>query len=293
MTTAKANRDPGATLRRQPAPAGALTPSTRALAGALALVGAAACSDDVGLPDARPPVDAPVPGQLMVAWTISHDGTTLTCADVAATSVTIELIPVGAVFGVVDSLGCTSGVGVTRDLAPGAYDVRFSLGGSGGVLAGPISRLAVTVTSGQVTTLDPVAFDVDPSGTLQFHVVTAAGDNCAAMPGGAGITSVELQLRDGGGACVPTTFAIAAGGGQPAGTYDSDCAGAVYPACIAATQTVTAAGVRSGQRSMVLVGRVGADACWRRTSSFIVRAARQTTALNPQELLRDVQLCPP
>lgn len=253
----------------------------------------AGCSDDVGLVDAPMIVDAPVPGNLMVSWTLAHAGAPVTCSQIAGSSVTVEIVKVGEFGGVVDSFGCASAMGTSRSLLPGEYDLELSLTGAGGTLDGPITRVAVPVTSQQTTTVEPVAFDVDPSGTLSFRVATGA-DNCAAMPGGAGITATRIELRDAAGTCVPTTFAIAAGAtsGAPAGTYASDCAAATY-GCIAADQDVTATGVASGQRTMAITGLVGAQACWRRTGSFVVRAAGQTTMLNPQMLLRDTTLCPP
>jgi hypothetical protein len=105
------------------------------------------------------------------------------------------------------------------------------------------------------------------------------------MPGGAGITTVRIELRNAAGTCVPTTFMI---GAVP---YMSDCADA-STACIAATETVTAADIDSGQRSMVITGFVGANACWQRTTSFVARAAGFTTTLNPQLLIRNTTLCP-
>jgi len=251
--------------------------------GTLALV---SCSDDVGLPDARPATDAPPPGQLMLSWTIAHQATTLTCAQIAGSSVTVEMVPVGALAGVVDSFSCTSAMGTSRQLPAGDYDLEISLEGSGGTLSGPIMRLAVTVPSSGTGVVDPVAFDVDPHGDLSFNVTTPSpGDNCGAMPGGAGITDVRIELRNAAGTCVPTTFMIGAT------AYPSDCANATT-ACIAATATVTAADIDSGQRSMVITGLVGNQACWQRTSSFVARAAGFTTTLSPQQLIRNTTLCP-
>ena len=59
----------------------------------------AACSDDVGLPDARTPIDAAAPGQISLTWTLSHAGAPQTCASVGATSISADVVPVGAAFG--------------------------------------------------------------------------------------------------------------------------------------------------------------------------------------------------
>lgn len=258
---------------------------SRGLLLVIALVGIS-CSDDVGLPDARPPIDAPPPGQLMLTWSIAHMGTTLLCPQIAGSSVTVEIIEVGAASGVVDSFSCASLMGVTRQLPAGNYDLSVSLEGSGGTLSGPVRRLAVTVPASGTGVVDPIAFDVDPHGDLGFMVTTPSpSDNCGAMPGGAGITTVRIELRNASGTCVPTTFMI---GSTP---YMSDCGNATT-ACIAATETVTAADIDSGQRSMVITGFVGNTACWQRTTSFVARAAGFTTTLNPQQLIRNTQLCP-
>ena len=255
-----------------------------------------ACSDDAGLVDAgRPGQDAAVPGKLALSWTLSHQGAAVTCAQVDAAAVSIEIVPVGAAFGVVDSLSCTSAMGTSRDLTPGAYDVRLSLDSAGGTLAGPIARRNVTVTAGGTTTVDPVGFDVDPRGDLQFRISTSAsGGNCAATgQGGAGITAVTIELRDAGGTCVPTTFAISAGAASPAGTYVSNCAGASH-ACIASDQDIRAEDIASGPRSMVVTGLVGTAACWKRTTSFRMRGAGLLTTLSQVPLTYDstVMGCP-
>jgi hypothetical protein len=222
----------------------------------------------------------------MLTWTISNQGAPLTCAQIAGSSVTVAIVPVGALAGVIDSFSCTSLMGMTRQLPVGDYDLEITLEGSGGTLSGPVRRLAVSVPASSTGVVEAIAFDVDPRGNLSFQITTPApSDNCAAMPGGAGITAVRLELRDTGGTCVPTTFMIGAT------AYASDCAAATT-ACIAATDTVTAANIASGQRSMVITGLVGTDACWQRTSSFVARAAGYTTMLNPQQLIRNTTLCP-
>lgn len=254
---------------------------------------AASCSDDVGLPDARPPTDAAVPGQLSFSWTVGYMSAALTCAELGASSVAVEIVPQGAVFGVVDSFSCASGMGTSRQLAPGTYDLTISLEGAGGTLGGPILRLGAIVASSETRAVDPVAFEVEPFGDLVFRISTGTNGNCTAeASGGAGITATRIELRDSAGTCVPTTFTISAGASQPGGTYVSDCAAATH-ACIATDQDVSAADVRAGQHSMVLTGLVDGQACWRRTSSFVVRSNDLTTTLNPQLLIRDTVLCPP
>ncbi len=258
----------------------------------LALV--AGCSDDAGIPDARPATDAAVPGQLSLTWAITHLGAPLTCAQVDAAAVTIQILPVGAAFGVVDSVSCTSGSGMSRPLAPGTYDVRITLDGAAGRLDGPETRLGVVIAPGQTVALAPIGFDVDPHGDLVFRIATPTNGNCTpAAQGGAGITAMTIAMRDAAGVCVPTTFVIAAGASQPAGTYVSDCAGASH-GCIATDQDLRVVGLTSGQHSMVLSGTVAAAPCWSRTTSFRVPGANLVTTLNPQQLNLDTAVpgCP-
>ena len=253
-----------------------------------ALTLGAACSDDAGIPDARPSIDAAVPGRLALSWTIGHDGVPLTCSQIEASSVTFEIIQVGAAFGVVDSLGCASGMGTSRDLTPGLYDVRITLDGAGGMLDGPEARRNVKVEPGQEVALEPIAFDVDPHGDLQFRIAdAAAGGSCAeAGQGGADIATMAIELRDGAGTCVPTTFMIAAGATAPAATYVSDCAGATH-GCIAADQDIRASGVTAGAHALVITGNVATAPCWKRTTTFRVRSAGLLTTLSPIQLMRD------
>jgi hypothetical protein len=259
-----------------------------------ALSALCACGDDAGLPDARPPIDAPPAGHLAVAWMLNHGGAPQTCASVGATSVSLEIVVAGQPFGVTDAFGCSNGMGVSRDLAPDRYDFKVSVTGAG-VLDGPDDFPNVEIRPNETTMIGPVMFDVDPTGTLAFRVnTTATGGNCAPTASmGAGITATTIVLRDAANACVPTTFAIAAGATRPAGTYTSDCAGASY-GCIDADQDITATGVIAGQHSMILTGAIGAAPCWKRTSQFTTRAAMQTTTLNPQTLTLDTMVagCP-
>lgn len=246
---------------------------------------AAGCNDEVALTDARPQIDAAVPGTLALTWSIAHGAAPLTCADVSASTVSVEIVHDGDAFGVVDSFTCTSGAGTSRMLEPGLYHLKVSLIGTGGTLDGPELVRDLTVPPGGVATVPPVAFDVDPTGGLKLRITTsAAGGNCApTAQGGAGITSIRLELRDAASACVPATFAIAAGAANPAGSYASDCAGSTY-GCIAADQDVSVTGLRTGSYSLVMIGSVGAAACWRRQPNAVVPAAGRVTELPAQQL---------
>lgn len=263
--------------------------SRRALGAAIlslvaGLLAAAGCSDDVALTDARPQIDAAVPGTLMLSWSIRHGDAALTCADVGASTVSIDIVHDGDAFGVVDSFGCTSATGASRMLAPGLYLVRASLAGIGGTLDGPNEIRDLTVPPGGVATVPPITFDVDPTGGLKFRITTATQGNCTAVAsGGAGITAMKLELRDATNTCVPATFEVAASASFPAGSYRSDCAGATY-ACISGDQDVTVTGLRTGTYSMIMTGDVGDATCWRRQPNATVPAAGLVSTLPGQQL---------
>ncbi len=261
----------------------ASAPFARALAlGLLAVAGG--CSDDVALTDARPQIDAAVPGQLALSWTIGHGGSALSCADIVASTVSVDIVHDGDAFGVVDTFDCAAGMGTTRMLEPGLYQLRVSVIGTGGTLDGPESLRDLIVPPGGVGTAPPVAFDVDPTGGMKFRLTTPTNGNCApAAGGGAGITAQRIELRNAAGVCTPALFAIAAGASQPAATYASDCLGSTH-ACIASDQEVSITGLRAGSYSMVMIGSVDGAACWRRQPNAIVPAAGRNADLPPQQL---------
>lgn len=292
MTATGSATYPPRMLRRIPGGGGRAPRTTvtdqralRALGALGVLALAAGCSDDVALTDARPQIDAATPGTLMLSWTIAHGGAPLTCGDVGGSTVAVDLVRDGEAFGVVDSFTCGAGAGESRMLAPGRYLLRVSLSGTGGTLDGPDEIRDIIVSTGSTTTVPPIAFDVDPVGGLKFRITTpATGGNCAPTgQSGAGITAMRLELRNAAGTCVPATFTIAAGAADPAGTYASNCAGNTY-ACIAADQDVSLAGLRSGSYSMVMIGSVGAAACWRRQPNAVVPAAGLVSTLPAQQL---------
>ncbi|HVV84579.1 MAG TPA: hypothetical protein VHE35_16035 [Kofleriaceae bacterium] len=254
-------------------------------AAALAGAGLIGCGDDVALTDARPQIDAAVPGQLSLSWSVAHMATPLTCAAVGASTVSLEIVPDGDAFGVVDTFDCASAMGTTRMLAPGLYQLRISLAGTGGTLDGPDDIRDITVPPGGTATVPPVTFDVDPTGGMKFRITTpVAGGNCAdAASGGAGITAMRIELRDATNTCVPALFTVAAGASDPGGSYASDCSGSTTT-CIAADQDVSISGLRSGSYSMVMIGSVGGAACWRRQPNAEIPAAGLVTELPAQQL---------
>lgn len=245
------------------------------------------CGDDAGPPDARR-IDAEPPGgNIALTWTVSDsDGNPVTCSAAGASSLTLTLRPTDQPFGVTDVLGCAAGEGTSRELAADTYTVIAELGG---VTDSAIRFDDVVVTSGGTTEIGPAMFSVNTDGGFRFKMVASAGGNCAALPGGGGITSVALALSDVSDNCVPATFDIAAGATAPAGTYTTDCTTpAPYAACIAEDQFVTAQpALSAGTYKMQITGFVGAEDCWTRNPQFTVPSGGATANLPQQNMNRD------
>ncbi len=253
------------------------------------LVAIAACGDDTGPPDARR-IDAEPPGgTVSLTWAIEDTaGNPVTCATVGASSVSLTLVPTDQPFGVTDVISCATLEGTSREIAPGRYNVAVSLAG---VAADPVMFPGVVVESGQDTPLGNASFAVVVEGGFEFRIVAGtSGSNCA---GGAGVTTVSIALSTVDNTCVPVTFDIAAGvGGDPAGTYTTDCGSpAAFNACIEADQTISVAPtLPSGTYKMAITAFVGADACWTRNPQFDVPAGGDIEKLLPQNLNLDTTI---
>src|SRR5688500_4771908 len=105
--------------------------------GLAACLGLLACGDAGGVPDARVLAPAPPPGTFSLSWTVDDGAATISCEDVGAVAVSVDIIEQSAGAGVTDAFLCATGGGTSRLLAPGTYDLRVVLTGSGGVLAEP------------------------------------------------------------------------------------------------------------------------------------------------------------
>jgi hypothetical protein len=110
--------------------------------------------------------------------------------------------------------------------------------------------------------------------------------NCAAAPGGAGLDALTLRLRNTAGACVPATFAIAAGAALPASTYADDCGTPTPAACVDADQDIAVAGIASGRYRLSAEGFVDGTACWVTSPTVRVPAAAAEAMLGTLNLVR-------
>ena len=262
-----------------------------ALAVACAL-GLAACGDDSGPPDARLIDGPPEGGTISLSWVIQDpDGNVLTCDQVGTSIITLDIIPVDQPFGSSDVIGCASGTGTSRPIAPGLYDVRASLGG---VDAAPVEIDDILVQTGQDTAIGEVTFQVAAVGGFSFRISAGGQGNCTPEDqGGAGITATQIELQRIGGGCVPVTFDIAAGASQPASTYTTDCTTPAPHVCIAQDQTVLATPtIPTGPYRMTITGFVGGAACWSRVAQFDVPAGASVENLPQQNLMQDPSCAP-
>jgi hypothetical protein len=250
----------------------------RALLSCLLVAG---CGDDSGLPDARVIDTPPPPGTLSLTWSITDGATPIECADVGASFVTVTTRPINQPFGSNSVIRCSDGTGQV-ELAPDVYDVAVSLAS---VQADEVVFQSIEVASGMDTPIGNAAFDVPRVGGFSFRLDAGGSGNCTA----AGLTAVQLDVARVGGGCVVTTFDIAAGASQPAGTYTTSCAApAAHPLCIENDQTVTAQPtIPSGTHLLTITGQVGGNACWSRQSQFDVPAGGEIRALVTQILQHD------
>lgn len=215
----------------------------------------AACGGGGGGVDAGPTIDAHVGlGTLTVSWTLTDDmGAPITCADVGASSVRVEEAPTsGAQPPPADVFSCSSGMGVTKLLEAGDYNIRVSLN-STSIAAGPLAtdpQKPASITDGNNTTYPPVTFAVKKAGGFKFSIKALTnGPNCMPIGMGAGITGMSLELIDQGGGCVPLPMI---------GTQCPPATGA----CIENTMTLQETGILPGDYTLEIRGYQGTEDCY-------------------------------
>ncbi len=230
-----------------------LSLSLSALVGALAL----GCSGGTGLPDAAPSDGPPATGRFSVSWTIADGERVLTCEDVGALVMTVQVTSPSLGGGFVEAFSCGQGTSTSKFLPTGVYDLAFELVGRSGSL-GTLPFQRVMVTEDNTVAAEPLRFPIKAQGAIDGRLIAGGAKNCE---GAAAITAMSLVLEK-GGACVPTTFDIAAGGTLPASTYTSTCAQPTpTTVCIERDQKITAT-VGSGSYVVRVRGAVGAAPCW-------------------------------
>ena len=193
-------------------------------------------------------------------WTIDNaTGGAISCDSIGGSSVSVTAHGLDVLGGTSDAFTCSALSATSQPLPIGNYDMEIELDGLIGTLATGPEQHAVAITTNTNTPIPPVQFVVDATGGLKLNISSGkAGGNCAAAPGGAGITGMSITLFDSTNTCVPVTFNVA--GGSP---YTVNCVGAptVGP-CIENNQQVSVSGIPSGNYAIHVVGSVGPAACY-------------------------------
>jgi hypothetical protein len=264
--------------------------SSCSIASFVSLATLFACGGGAGTADAAGTgADAgPPSGTFSASWMLTDGAATISCADVGATIVRYTFIPAfGNGNGFVGVFDCAPGAGMTTPHEVGAYSVDVQLkNGTGQVLASGPHLDNQTLTAGQNTALAPVTFEVSRTGGLSTKIKVPGTSNCAAEPGGAGLTGVRLELRNDQGACVPTAFSVAAGAMNGAQTIAAACPGPLSP-CIESDQVVTASDVTAGSYIFALQGFEGGSTtsvCYTSTTQVTISGGGLVTNLGNASL---------
>jgi hypothetical protein len=218
-------------------------------------------------------IDAPTAkGTFSLQWAVDNaTGSAISCDSIGGSTVNVTAHGLDVLGGTSDAFTC-SRLSATSDPLPiGNYDIEIELDGMIGTLATGPEQHAVAIATNANTPLPPVQFTVDATGGLQLKISSGkAGGNCVAAPGGAGITGMSITLFDSTNTCVPVTFAVAADATHGAAPYVVNCTTPTVGPCIENDQTVSLAGIPSGNYTIHVVGSVAAAACYRNNDGLPV-----------------------
>ena len=203
-----------------------------------------ACGGGGGFPDAPGEPDAFSTGTMSLDWSLVKmaDGSPVGCDQVGAVSVTLLLRNRGFQGGFTEVFSCNTKTGTTGLVPVGVYDVNYELTGASGLITTATTQLGIEVKRGENAVLDPVTFTVNAVGGLDLRLdALKGGGNCAAAPGGGGISGLRITLNHAtGGACEPAVFSI---GGT---SYTVNCgAPGTYVGCPETTTAITASNLPS------------------------------------------------
>lgn len=260
----------------------------------------ASCGDDGGVIDASP-VDAPAPtGAFSLAWSLSDGNSAITCAKVAASSLSVSLVKQGGFGGMVDVFACSGGEATSRAFTPGTYDLTIDLRASGNrsLISAPVVIRDFEIVAGEVVAVPEQTFVVAPTGGFTFMAdAQATAGNCDLTLDGAGILSLAFDLKDETNTCVPATYDVAAGTSGTATSYTNDCnAPPAFRGCLNADQLVTVNPIGSGPLVLTITGKKeglfdeGPLDCYSRVSSFSVAGAMHVTDLGALPLALEYTL---
>jgi len=232
------------------------------------------CNGDGFPADARM-IDAPeARGTVSLAWSLTDlTGRPITCVDVGANFVSVELRKQASLQGAVASFSCANSPSTSQPIEVGTYEVRFELRGQALTPVTAPPQNSIVITKDQNTELAPVTFAVDTNGMLVLALVAPPfTSNC--KPGsmqGAGITAMTITLTRAGGGCVPVTF-VRTRGSTPRGTYMVDCSSPEISTCIENDETLTVPSMASGPYQIHVRGKLSAVECWANDDSLQVPA---------------------
>jgi len=230
----------------------------------------AACGSGGGFPDARPIDAAPPTGTFSLAWTVTDitNGTPIRCDQINGQAVTV-IVHNRAVDGAnTQVFGCSSLIGTSQGLAPGTYDMDFELDGVAVTLGTSPTQHGIVINSNANTELMPISFAVNATGNLSLNLATGrAGGNCAAAPGGGGISATQITLNHNNDlSCAPLTLMI---GASP---YTINCTTPVDGPCIDAATAITAINISADSYTIHIKAKQGATVCWTNNDSIVVPA---------------------
>lgn len=124
----------------------------------LCLLAAGCASDAAGLGE-----EVARSGELGLEWAIFQDGEIVSCIDAEASEVRLELFSLDDDVDLIETLGCYAGIGETRPVDAGDYDVAVQLVSPSGDLIDEVERHDVTVVGGLLNPLGAIEFSLDAS----------------------------------------------------------------------------------------------------------------------------------
>lgn len=212
-------------------------------------------------------------GTFSLAWAVTNTGgATISCDSIGASTVQVAVHNINVLGGTNQVFSCSALKGKSPALPVGTYEMQFQLVGLIGQLATAPEQRNIEIEQNTDTPITPLTFAVDATGNLKLTISSGKGaGNCAAAPGGAGLTATSIQVTDAStNACVPMAFTIGAGATQPATTYNATCPAATPGPCIDSDQQVTATGIASGNYTIHVAGAVNAATCYLNNDSLPV-----------------------
>jgi hypothetical protein len=254
------------------------------ITGALTAFAGCDCNGN-GFPTDARVIDAPAArGTVSLAWSLTDlTGRAITCDDVGASFVSLELRRQASLAGAVASFTCANSPTTSQPIEVGTYEVRFELRGQGLTPVTAPPQNSVVITKDQNTELAPVTFAIDTNGMLVIALVAPPfTSNC--KPGsmqGAGITNHTITLTRAGGGCAPVTF-VRTRGSTLIDTYMVNCSSPRISGCIENDETLTVQSMPSGPYQIHVRGLLTAAECWANDDSLQVppQGKARTETLN-------------